>query len=153
MEVIPTDTINKRIKELRTESDLTQKEFADILGVTQAGVSAMEQSGRKVSDLTIKSICNQFNINEAWLRTGVLPKYSGNRNDFTAQIDQILSGENDFAKTIFKMFANYSDEDWKALNHLVSKFREAQSISDMPQTEEELLAESALEKDFSKKVI
>ena len=64
------NTINSRIKQIRTEAKLNQKEFADILGITQSGVSYMEQSGRNVSDLTVKSICRQFSVNEEWLRSG-----------------------------------------------------------------------------------
>lgn len=65
------NTINSRIKQIRTEAKLNQKEFADIFGITQSGVSYMEQSGRNVSDLTVKSICRHFSINEQWLRNGI----------------------------------------------------------------------------------
>ena len=143
------DSINKRIRELRTEANLTQIEFAEMLGVTQSGVSAMEQIGRNVSDLTIKSICNQFKINENWLRTGTLPKYAPTKDDCIAQISQILEGENEFAKTVFRMFANYSNEDWAALNHLISKLNNAEITSDtfykMPQSDEALLDESTID--------
>ena len=70
------NTINSRIKQIRAEAKLNQKEFADILGITQSGVSYMEQSGRNVSDLTVKSICRQFSVNEEWLRGGTGKMYS-----------------------------------------------------------------------------
>ena len=68
-------TINARIKSVRKEAGMNQKEFSESIGVTQSGVSYMEQDGRNVSDITIKSICNYFNINEDWLRNGTEPMY------------------------------------------------------------------------------
>lgn len=68
-------TINARIKNVRKEVGMNQKEFSESIGVTQSGVSYMEQDGRNVSDITIKSICNYFNISEDWLRNGTEPMY------------------------------------------------------------------------------
>ena len=68
-------TINARIKSVRKEAGMNQKEFSESIGVTQSGVSYMEQDGRNVSDITIKSICNYFNVNEDWLRNGTEPMY------------------------------------------------------------------------------
>lgn len=68
-------TINERIKQLRKEKGLNQKQFAAMLGVTQSGASYMEQPGNNVSDSSIKSICTVFSINEEWLRNGVEPMY------------------------------------------------------------------------------
>ncbi len=68
-------TINSRIKELRKNKGMNQKAFASALGVTQSGVSYMEQEGSNVSEQTIKAICLTFNVNEAWLRYGTAPMY------------------------------------------------------------------------------
>lgn len=68
-------TINARIKKVRKDAGMNQKEFSESIGVTQSGVSYMEQDGRNVSDMTVKGICNYFNINEDWLRDGKEPMY------------------------------------------------------------------------------
>lgn len=69
-------TINERIKLLRKEKGLTQKTLASTLGITQSGVSFLEQEGSSVSDQTIKLICTVFNVREEWLRTGEGEMYS-----------------------------------------------------------------------------
>lgn len=69
-------TINARIKTIRKNANMNQKDFSEKIGVTQSGVSYMEQNGRNVSDITIKSICNYFNISEDWLRYGKGPMYT-----------------------------------------------------------------------------
>ena len=69
-------TINERIKYFRKDVlHINQKEFASALGVTQSGVSYMEQSGSNVSDSSVKTICTIYNLNEDWLRTGAEPMY------------------------------------------------------------------------------
>lgn len=70
-------TINERIRHLRKdELDLTQSEFANKLGLKQAGVSAIERDSVAVTDRTIKAICMVFNVREEWLRTGEGEMYS-----------------------------------------------------------------------------
>ena len=61
-----------RIKDLRkSHLKLTQKQFADKLGLSENFVWQIEKGERIPSDRTIKDICREFHINEAWLRTGV----------------------------------------------------------------------------------
>lgn len=62
--------MNTRIRELRKALDLSQKEFADRIGLKQNAISYMENGGSAVTEQNIKVICAQFSVNENWLRTG-----------------------------------------------------------------------------------
>lgn len=62
--------MNKRIRELRKTLNLSQKEFADKIGLKQNAISHMEKDGSTVTEQNIKTICYQFSVNENWLRTG-----------------------------------------------------------------------------------
>lgn len=62
--------MNKRIRELRKTLELSQKEFADKIGLKQNAISYMEKDGSTVTQQNIKTICSQFSVNENWLRTG-----------------------------------------------------------------------------------
>ncbi len=62
--------MNKRIKELRNSLNLSQKEFAEKIGLKQNAISYMEKNGATVTEQNIKNICSQFSVNENWLRTG-----------------------------------------------------------------------------------
>lgn len=68
-------TINERIKMFRKSKKLSQKQFALSLGVTQSGVSYMEQDGSTVSDASIKTICSVYGLNEEWLLNGTEPMF------------------------------------------------------------------------------
>ena len=63
-------TLNERIREVRKYLGLSQKDFAEKVGISQRSVSWGEQPGNNVPDSTIKSLCIVFRISEAWLRTG-----------------------------------------------------------------------------------
>lgn len=62
--------MNQRIRELRKALDLSQREFAEKIGLKQNAISYMEKSGSTVTEQNIKAICSQFSVNENWLRTG-----------------------------------------------------------------------------------
>ena len=62
--------MNERVKELRTSLSLTLEAFGSRLGVTKAAISKIENGSRSVTDQMILSICREFGVNEAWLRTG-----------------------------------------------------------------------------------
>lgn len=56
------ENIGKIIKDIRIKNNLSQKEFADIFGVTYQAVSKWENN-KNIPDLTIlNAICNKFNI-------------------------------------------------------------------------------------------
>lgn len=61
-------TLGERIKKVRRSLDLTQQDFCKRIGFKQNSISLVESGKRNISDQAIKSICREFNINEAWLR-------------------------------------------------------------------------------------
>ena len=118
-------TINARIKNVRKEAGMNQKEFSESIGVTQSGVSYMEQDGRNVSDITIKSICNYFNVNEDWLRNGTEPMYIQTP---TLSLDNFVRqhGGTDLEIDIMKA---YFDLDPDIRKMLVQHFKECLTAS------------------------
>lgn len=62
--------MNERIKKLRKELKMTQKDFAEKIKVSPNSIARYELGDRKPSDAIINSICREFDINEDWLRTG-----------------------------------------------------------------------------------
>lgn len=63
--------MNKRIKEIRSALTLTQQEFADRLSLKRNTIATYEMGKASPSDRTINDICEKYNVNEGWLRTGV----------------------------------------------------------------------------------
>lgn len=70
--------INQRLKILRKEMGLNQKEFGAKIGLSQRATSWLEQDGNTVIDQNIRLICDTFNISENRLRNGEGPKEAAN---------------------------------------------------------------------------
>lgn len=62
--------MNNRIRELRKALNLSQKSFGAKIGLKQGAISHIEKDGSTVTEYNIKTICNQFHVNEDWLRPG-----------------------------------------------------------------------------------
>lgn len=62
--------INDRISAIVSATGLTKTAFAKQLNVTQQYISNLCLGKKTPSDRTITDICREFNVNEAWLRTG-----------------------------------------------------------------------------------
>ena len=63
--------MNTRLKELRKHLNLSQKSFAQKIGITDSGLSNLESGKRNLTEQTIISICREFNVNRSWLVEGV----------------------------------------------------------------------------------
>lgn len=117
-------TEGERIKQIRKENLMTLEQFGNILGVTQTTVSRIENGKRNLTEAMRKSICREFNIDPIWLTTGEGDKYIDQAVESIAILDKILHNESKLAKTMFKMFAQYTLEDWKDLERIVNKSAE-----------------------------
>ena len=62
--------IGLRIRELRVSKNLTQIEFCEKIGVSQANFSHIETKGVKISIGIIVKIISNFDISARWLLTG-----------------------------------------------------------------------------------
>ena len=114
--------MNKRIRQIRLDLGLSQEEFGRRLGITKSAVSRIENSSNGASGQTVKSICREFSIDYAWLTTGQGEMFVENDDQIAKLIDTVLAGENEFARAIFRGFAQFSAEDWQQLHGLIKKF-------------------------------
>lgn len=63
-------TVNQRIKILRTELALTQLEFANTIGVTQTALSHIESGRNGISYDVFLNIIRTFSVNPFWIMEG-----------------------------------------------------------------------------------
>jgi transcriptional regulator with XRE-family HTH domain len=62
--------VNERIKLLRSELKISQREFSRRIFFSQTTFGEIETGVRKVSDRIIQLICTEFNVNKDWVKTG-----------------------------------------------------------------------------------
>jgi transcriptional regulator with XRE-family HTH domain len=59
-----------RLKTLRKSLGLTQGEFGEKVGMTDASISHMESGRTAINNQNVNLICLTFGVNEEWLRYG-----------------------------------------------------------------------------------
>lgn len=62
--------MNNRIVQLRKSREWTQDEFAEKMGISKNYVSLIENGKKIPSDRLISDICQEFYVNDEWLKTG-----------------------------------------------------------------------------------
>lgn len=64
------DSIGIRIKQIRKEKKVTQKELSERVCVTQSYVSRLELDKEQPTDMLLKLIALEFNVSLSWLKDG-----------------------------------------------------------------------------------
>ena len=62
--------MNTRIKQLRENLGLSQQHFGKIINIAPSTISSLETGHRQLTERNITIICDTFNVNPEWLRTG-----------------------------------------------------------------------------------
>ena len=115
-------TQGERVREIRKTLNLTLDKFGEKLGVKKAGLSAIENGNRNLTDQMFKSICREFNVREEWLRTGEEPMFVPAS---TFNLDEFVKskGASDLELEIVKAYFEL-DEDVRdtIIEHFKNKF-------------------------------
>ena len=99
--------IPSRLKLLRKQHKLTQAAFAAKINRSQTVFSQYENGSVTINDRAIADICQAFNINEQWLRTGEGPMFCEQDNldnMLTADVAKLVRSSDEFTK---KLIHNY----------------------------------------------
>lgn len=67
--------MNERLKLLRRELGLNQKELGERIKLSQTHISSLENGAREMTDRILADICREFNINDNWLRNNEGPMF------------------------------------------------------------------------------
>lgn len=115
--------MNKRIKEIRQNAGMTQREFADRIGVSRNTIAAYETDARVPIDAIIVSICREFNVNEDWLRTGLGNMYAEVNLDIqlSKALGSLLREEaGSFKKQLILSLLELNQKEWDTLEKLIT---------------------------------
>lgn len=117
--------IFERIRFLRKEKlHLTQESLGEPLGMSRANIANIEAGRISVTDRVIHSICDKFNVDENWLRTGegdIFLKLD-KENQLMAWAENILKDESDsFKRRFVSMLMELDESDWEALEKIALK--------------------------------
>ena len=111
------EQFSKIIKNLRIKNNLTQKEFAEKLGVTYQAISKWENGKNMPDIMLLKEISNIFNVNIDELLTG--KKKNNNRNIWIMGLSLLLVIIIVF---VFIISSNNSDFEFKTITSSCEEF-------------------------------
>lgn len=121
------ETIGDRIRKIREEKSLTQAAFGKKLFLERSAISLIERNLRTPTERVLQDICREFHVNKQWLTTGEGDMFlAPSDEELNEQIERIMAGENEFHKNMFRLLANFDDEDLIALERLVKKLAQTE---------------------------
>lgn len=119
--------LNDRIKKLRKELDLTQREFGERIGIKGNTIAQYELGRNEPIDAVISLICREFGVNENWLRdgTGEMFVHISRDEQIATFIGSIQMDEknNSFKKKLISVLANLTEDQWEVLADIAEKLR------------------------------
>lgn len=65
------ETIGQRILKVRKALGFNMEQFGERIGVTKGSVNNIEKDRNMPSQVTIRSICREFNVDYTWLTEGI----------------------------------------------------------------------------------
>ena len=117
-------SLGERIKKVRRYLDLTQSEIGSRIGIKPNSISLIESGNRNASEQVILSVCREFNVNEAWLRTGEGPMFAEVSED--KELSQIFSAiavsDDALIKRILRAYWKLSDNEKEIVRKLIDGF-------------------------------
>ena len=112
--------MKNRIKQIRKEANLTQTDFGKRVGASDGTVSLWESGGRTPTEISIKAICREFNINYPWLVDGI-----GEMHPEMNDVEAYCKSKNITDPTlihIVETFFSLDDKEQEYLGSLIRKF-------------------------------
>lgn len=114
--------MNERIKQLRLQLGLSQKEFGNLLGVGRGAITNIELNKVEPKPLFVSLICKTYGVRESWLRDGTGPMYTTmDEADELARIfEEIESPDDELVKAAIRVYWRLDEKEKAAIRKLTS---------------------------------
>ena len=110
--------MKNRIKEIRKDKKMSMEKFGELIGLKKNSISQLESGVNSPSDVTIKSICREFSVNEEWLRHGTGDMYIPTADKLENYLGMISKGDDDFIKDIIEVYMELDQTSKEALKQI-----------------------------------
>ena len=130
--------IGQRIKHLResfSDKKMTQSSFGEKIGVSRDVIANIEYGRVDPSQVIIKSICREFNVNEQWLRTGEGEMFNdiSREEEIARFIGNLMKDTSDsFKKSLILALSQLPETSWSVLEDFVNRIYDEYRNKDEP---------------------
>ena len=112
--------MQKRLKTIRNAMNLTQRQFAELIGVSRDVVASWEIGRVQPSEAMLRLICRECAINYAWLKDGEGEMVESCKAAETEKLIQIMEGNNAFMKAFLRGLTEMPKEAWEQMESFVT---------------------------------
>ena len=119
--------MNNRIKYIRKDLlNLSQKDFADKIGLSENFVWMIEKGTRTPSDRTISDICREFGVDRVWLETGAGDPFKPVDRDeqIAAILSRAIAGNTTARDRLIRAFSQLPDEMFEQAEKILEEIVE-----------------------------
>ncbi len=113
-------TVGERIKTIRTDNELTQKDFANLFGLSHSHISNIENNREKPSDTLLLFMCSKFGLNFEWLKFGKIDNTSTENSSRKKSLDKFYNSvrvfEDKFSELNDDELSKYTNSAFFALS-------------------------------------
>lgn len=102
-----------RIKQTRELANLSQRAFAQRIGISGPSVARLESGENNPGEQTIRAICSEFSVRREWLEYGDLPMRSADTPAEDAALASVISamaGQSENKKRLLHIIAEMPDD-------------------------------------------
>lgn len=119
-------SINDRFRIVYKESQLSQEKFAEKIKRSRGEVANIIYDKTAPKDNIIKSVCDEFGIQEDWLRYGLEPMRAAKSEEeqIAELVGSALNGSSRLKKAVIKMICTRSDAELQALEDMLRQLYE-----------------------------
>lgn len=79
--------VRERIRKIKEENSMNQKEFAETIGIQQSDLSSYLSGKKNIGITLINRICLEYSINKHWILTGQGDKEVNDKNSLEKSIE------------------------------------------------------------------
>lgn len=105
--------MNERLKALRKSLNLTQKDFAEKIGIKRNTLAKYETGVISPSTAVVSLICRVFNVNENWLRSGEGEMFLPVEDEVGEVVSKLVDELNPFYDMIIDIMHTFNNLDDK----------------------------------------
>ena len=107
--------MHERLKAIRKHAKLTQRQFAERIGVSRDVIASWEIGRVQPSEAVLRLICRECGVGYEWLKNGEGEMAEGESNAEAAKLIRILEGDNSFMKAFLCSLADLPKEAWEQM--------------------------------------
>jgi HTH-type transcriptional regulator / antitoxin PezA len=123
MKPTEVDGVQNRLKTIRKTMNLTQRQFAELIGVSRDVIASWEIGRAQPSEALLRLICRECALNYAWLKYGDGDMAAVRGTADMEKLTQIMEGNNAFMKAFLRGLAELPKEAWEQMESFMESLQ------------------------------